>query len=359
MDIYREKEACCGCGACVDICPAGAARMVQDREGFYYPEVDGSACTECGKCRRVCPVKARKTAPDHNLYFGAQAKKDEIRYSGSSGGIFTILSQFVIEQGGSVYGAGYRENMKVAHREAKNKEQLEQIKKTKYVQSNLKGIYIRIERELKEDKWVLFCGTPCQAQALLQFLNGTYQKLILVDLVCYGVPSPGVWKDYVEYLEKKHKGKMTDFVFRDKRNADQGHTCSYQIGNKEYTDSIYRNIFCRMYFKNYILRPACHSCRFCTVNRNSDFTIGDFWGVERIRPDMEDGMGTSVVIVHTDPGRRIWNEVKEELKWFECKRQDVLQPRLLEPTARAKGRRIFWMLYRRMPFWMIGRLTGR
>lgn len=95
------------------------------------------------------------------------------------------------------------------------------------------------------------------------------------------------------------------------------------------------------------------------MNRNSDFTIGDFWGVERIRPDMEDGMGTSVVIVHTDPGRRIWNEVKEELKWFECKRQDILQPRLLEPTVRAKGRRIFWMLYRRMPFWMIGRLTGR
>jgi len=96
MDIYREKEACCGCGACVDICPAGAVRMVQDREGFYYPEVDGSACTECGKCRRVCPVKARKTAPDHNLYFGAQAKKDEIRYSGSSGGIFTILSQILL-----------------------------------------------------------------------------------------------------------------------------------------------------------------------------------------------------------------------------------------------------------------------
>lgn len=358
MGIYGEKERCCGCGACADICPEGAVRMVQDREGFYYPEVDRSVCMECERCRWVCPMRTRKSVETDNLYFGAQAKRGEIRYASSSGGIFTILSQFVIEQGGSVYGAGYRENMEVAHREAKDGEQLEGIKKTKYVQSDLQGIYVRIERELREGRWVLFCGTPCQAQALAQFLNRIYEKLILVDLVCYGVPSPGVWKDYVDYLEKRHGGKMTDFAFRDKRNADNGHTCSYRIEKKEYAEPINRNIFCRMYFKNYILRPACHSCRFCTVNRNSDFTIGDFWGIEQVRPDMDDGMGTSVVIVHTDQGKKIWNEVREELRWFACEEQDILQPRLRTPTPQAKGRKIFWLLYGRVPFWATKKLTG-
>ncbi|MEZ3506027.1 MAG: Coenzyme F420 hydrogenase/dehydrogenase, beta subunit C-terminal domain [Lachnospiraceae bacterium] len=359
MKSHQKKENCCGCGACAEICPLKAVSMVRDREGFCYPQVDRSLCTACGKCRQVCPIKRHESVEGQNLYLGVQAKDKGIRYSSSSGGIFNVLAQHIIRMQGIVYGAGYDGNMSVLHRAVSDQAQLEQVIKTKYVQSSMEGIYSRIEKNLKEDKWVLFCGTPCQAQALILFLKKAYEKLIVVDLVCYGVPSPGIWEDYVKYLEHKHEGKMTGFSFRDKRNADNGHMRSYIIDGIEYVDSLYQDIYCNMYFRNYILRPSCHSCKFCSVSRNSDFTIGDFWALDRVRPDMEDGMGTSMIIVHSGKARRIWNEIEQELDWFVCKKEELLQPRLLGPTSRARIRWAFLLLYKCMPFWIMAKLMER
>ena len=338
MKEYEKKRTCCGCGACRETCPQKAIQMIPDREGFLYPIVNSRLCNNCGKCRNVCPtnhygfgkkdVVKEKKAEDENLYLGVQAKDEKVRYSSSSGGVFSVLAQYVLSRGGVVYGAGYDGAMRVIHKGAENKQQLQQIKRTKYVQSNMKGIYGKIEKNLKENRWVLFTGTPCQAAALLRYLNRNYERLIVVDLICYGVPSPGIWKDYVNYLERAHRGKMTDFSFRDKRNRDNGHTCSYIIGGKEYAISHSQSIYFIIYFKNYMLRPSCHSCRFCTVNRESDFTIGDFWGIENVRQEMDDGMGTSVVIAHSGKARGIWNEIKGELNWFQCSKEDLLQPRL-------------------------------
>ncbi len=358
MEKNRVKEMCCGCGACAEICPEGAIRMVQDREGFAYPEVDKFACTGCGRCRAVCPLKKNGTDNCQNAYFGAQAREKQFRDTSSSGGIFPILAQYVLERGGIVYGAGYDGNMNVVHRGAVNREQLEGIKRTKYVQSNMTGIYRRIEENLIKGRWVLFCGTPCQAQALMLFLSKEYEKFIVVDLVCYGVPSPGIWKKYVNYLEHKHRGKMTDFYFRDKRNADNGHMRSYWINKTEYVDSIYQDIYCKLYFGNYMLRPSCYHCKFCTVNRNSDFTIGDFWGVEQVRSDLDDGMGTSLVIVHSDLAEEIWDEIKNEVCWFACEKEDILQPRLLEAVRLPRFRHAFLSLYRIMPFWLMERIMS-
>ena len=361
MVLYQKKEECCGCNACMEICPEGAVSMVEDREGFYYPQINKSVCSDCGKCKRVCPIKSTKVEKDENLYFGVQVKDEKIRFSSSSGGIFSILAYFVISRNGIVYGAGYDEDMKVIHQKVEDLSQLEQIKRTKYVQSDMSGIYNSIEMNLRENRWVLFCGTPCQVQALKLFLNRQYERLILVDLVCYGVPSPGVWKKYVKYLERKHGGRMTEFVFRDKRNKDDGHTLSYIIDGKEYVDSIYEDNYCRMYFKNYILRMSCFNCKFCRVYRNSDFTIGDFWGIKHIRTEFNDGMGTSLVIVHSDQARRIWNEIQKELFWFQCKKEELLQPRLLYPTNGDGGmnRIIFMLLYKILPFSLAVKLAER
>ena len=197
---------------------------------------------------------------------------------------------------------------------------------------------------------MLFCGTPCQSQALRLFLGQEYDTLIVVDLVCYGVPSPGIWENYVKYLEYRHHGKMTEFSFRDKRAQDYGHTCAYVINGEEYAGSLFQDRFCRMYFKNYILRPSCHSCKFCTVDRSSDFTIGDFWGIEKVKPEIDDGMGTSLVILHTEKAREIWEAVRDETFWFCCEEKDVLQPRLTEPTEAAKSRGFFMAFYRMLPF---------
>ncbi len=350
MELYAKKEECCGCGACADLCPAEAISMVRDTEGFFYPRIDSQACMDCGQCEKVCPVKNHGAECRERLYFGVQARDQYVREASSSGGMFPVLAADILRRNGVVYGAAWNERMEVVHREVRDMEELETVKKTKYVQSDLSGIYRRIREALKKDRWVLFCGTPCQAQALRLFLRKSYEKLITVDLVCYGAPSPGIWSDYVKYLERKHHGTMTDFSFRDKRNRDNGHARSYRIGDQEYAGSLYGDGYCQMYFTDFTVRPSCHQCEYCTTDRDSDFTIGDFWGIENVRPDLDDGMGTSMVIVHTERGRRIWETVKEALSWFPCGRTDVLQPRLTHPTRMSKGRRVFMTLYKVLPF---------
>lgn len=353
--LFSKKEECCGCGACADVCPVHAVHMRVDREGAAYPYVEGSACIQCGRCEKVCPMKSHSLSRCVNQYFGAKAKA--VRYGSSSGGIFPILAGYVLERKGVVYGAGYDSDMRVVHREAWDREELEQIKRTKYVQSDLQGVFRRIEQRLKEKRWVLFCGTPCQTQAVRLFLEEDHERLILVDLVCYGVPSSGIWEDYVTYLEKKHQGKMTDFSFRDKRACDHGHTCAYVVSGREYAGSVYQDRFCRMYFSCLDLRPSCYSCQFCTVDRGSDLTIGDFWGIERVRPDMDDGMGNSIVLLHTERGREVWEQIRDQADWFSCKKEEILQPRLQRPSRRPKARGLFMALYQALPFSLFIRLV--
>lgn len=356
MKLYEEKAACCGCGACADACAAGAIRMVQDREGFFYPEIQESLCANCGRCQEVCPIRDPGPDTESRACYGAQAKDSAVRNASSSGGLFPVLARYVLDRRGSVCGAAYGEGMEVVHKSVREPASLDAIKRTKYVQSRMEGMYREIGERLEAGEWVLFCGTPCQARALQLFLGRPCARLVLVDLVCYGAPSPGLWRSYVEELERRHGGTMTDFSFRDKRNRDNGHSFSYVISGTEYAGSLYRDPYCRMYFQNLAIRPACHSCPFCKTERSSDFTIGDFWGVERVRPEADDGMGTSLAILHTEKAEEIWEEVKGELFWFSCEREDLLQPRLTGPTPAAEGRTRFMERYA-SPFSSLVELT--
>lgn len=346
MKPYREKPKCCGCAACVDACPMSAVKMVMDAEGFLYPRIEASACIRCGRCEEVCPM-GEESAGTQNLYFGVQAKTE--RADSSSGGVFPLLAGYVFQRQGVVYGAAFDERMDLVHREAHTPVELDPLRRTKYVQSNPAGVYRRIRSDLEVGKWVLFCGTPCQTHALLRFLQKPYPRLITVDLVCYGVPSPGLWHDYVRTLERRHGGKLTAFSFRDKRNRDNGHTFSCTVGGREYAGELARDPYCRLFLRNYSLRPSCHVCPYCTVDRQSDFTLGDFWGIENVRPGMDDGMGTSLVILRTDRAKAVWEEIKADTDWFSCEKEDVLQPRLREPSPAARGRGLCMLLYRMLP----------
>ena len=350
MELFTEKKNCCGCSACKDACPADAIQMVLDREGFWYPWIDRKLCVGCKRCEQVCPIKHPAGEKQQNIYFGVQAKEDAVRYASSSGGMFSVLAEYVLRQQGVVWGAAYNEKMEVVHTEVKDREELDGLRRTKYVQSNLDGVFRRIKEALNEGKWLLFCGTPCQVHALKLFLGKSYPKLILADLICYGVPSPGIWNSYVKHLEKKHGGKMKAFFFRDKRKRDSGHTCSYVIGETEYVGNLNDDPYCRLYFENNIIRPSCHACKYCTVNRDSDFTLGDFWGIEKVKPEVDDGMGNSMVILHTDKARRIWNQIKDDLRWFPCEEYQVNQPRLENPTKPARWRGLFLRFYQMLPF---------
>lgn len=346
MKLYQEKVMCCGCGACRDACPVDAIRMVRDPEGFWYPQADEKACVQCGRCRTVCPMGKAETAGT-NLYFGARAREDAVLRGSSSGGVFPVLAEYVLQRHGAVFGAGWGEHMEVLHQEAWTLEELEGLKRTKYVQSRLDGVYRRIETLLREDKWVLFCGAPCQAHALRLFLGKPHPKLLTAGLVCYGAPSPGVWEDYVRLLERRHGGALTAFSFRDKRNRDGGHTRAYVCGGREFAGDLNLDPYCGLYFANCIIRPACHACPYCTTDRGSDFTLGDFWGIEKIQSD--DGMGHSLVMLHTDKAREVWPEIRERLNWFSCEREDLLQPRLVGPTPAAGSRGVFMALRRVLP----------
>ncbi len=359
MKPYAERAACCGCGACADVCPGDAIHMAQDREGFRYPRVNGLKCVSCGRCRQVCPLPRPDPQVQEHQYLGAQAKDDDLRFASSSGGVFPVLARYVLDRRGVVYGAAYDGRMAVVHQAAWNLEQLEKLKRTKYVQSCLDGVYRQIEEHLKSGRWVLFCGTPCQAQALRRFLGRPYPTLLAVDLVCYGVPSPGVWERYVKYLQRVHGGRLTSFSFRDKRNRDNGHTCAYTIDGTEYAGPLNSNSYCQIFFRNVILRPSCHRCEYCTPERDSDITIGDFWGVEKVRPDIDDGMGTSLVILRSPTARAVWEAVRDQLRWFECRREDVLQPRLTGPTPASERRDFFMKCFRFLPFSLLLRLTGK
>lgn len=292
----------------------------------------------------------RKTVDRGTTYYGVQIKDEAIRRESSSGAVFVMLAGWVLARKGVVFGAALLPGGKVAHIGVEEEAKLNCITKTKYVQSDMTGCYQQIRKALQEDRYVLFVGTPCQTEAVRRYVKEPREKLLLADLICYGVPSPGIWEKYVKYLEKKHKGVLKTFYFRDKRNKDSGHTAAYQIDGKEYVGSLFRNLFCRSYFKNITIRPSCYNCKFCTTKRNSDFTLGDFWGIEKVRPEFDDGMGTSVLICHTEKAKQVWDEEKDRARWFECTEQEVLQPRLLSPTECPSKRKVYMRWYRYLPF---------
>lgn len=350
MKLFSEKSQCCGCMACVDICPRNAVVIKTDAEGFLYPYVRQDHCVNCGRCKDVCPLPRKDAGELPGKYFAAQAKNERLREVSTSGGVFPVLAEAVLEQGGMVYGAGFDNTMRVVHQRAVSRDELEHLKRTKYVQSSTAGIFCRVQQDLKMGKQVLFIGTPCQSYALQRFLQKDYSNLLLVDLICYGVPSPGIWERYTAYLEKKHHGKLTEFQFRDKRGCDNGHTVSYRIGGKEYVEKYSNSPFVSMYFSNHMLRPSCYTCPFTTVKRSSDITIGDFWGNGKITKQMDDGMGTSLVMLRSKRGVELWESIRERFDHIECSLEEAVQPRLISPTPQPSKRRLFLLLYRRLPF---------
>ncbi len=362
--IFEEKSRCCGCGGCAAACPFGAISMKADSEGFFYPRIDRKKCTDCGRCEAVCPLKEAKgespegkslpaghpqKAGKERIYMGAQAKEDSVRFASSSGGVFPVLAKSVLSRGGVVFGAAMEEDGTVRHRAVGTPEELAALQKTKYVQSDLTGCFQKVRQYVTAGRPVLFSGLPCQCQAVKRYV-GESDHLLLADLVCYGAPSAKIWKKYVRELEKKYGGRFLGFSFRDKREKNNGQTVSVKIGEREYVWPIRRDQFCRLYFWNVLLRPSCYRCRFCTVNRESDITMGDFWGIEKVKPEMEDQMGTSMVILHSEKAVRLWKTVEDRFRYFTCRKEDILQPRLCGPTDLPKRRRpVFLQLCRFMP----------
>lgn len=314
-DIENLSKNCTGCCACVDVCPTNAISNLIGSDGFTYTTIENDKCVKCGKCYSICPIEnLNKNNSDQYLY-AAYSKQTSVRNSGSSGGIFELIASYCIDNGYYVCGAAFDNNI-LKHRLINKKEDLYPLLKSKYVQSSTNGIYKKIFELLKSGEKVFFCGTPCQVSALKNIVpDRYYENLLLADIICHGVPSQKVFDMYIETLEKKYDGSVFDFSFRIKDNKyKHAHGYSFKLKNGKkvivkngiYTQSTFYNAF-----KKYLIfRESCYNCKYSTLNRTSDITLADFWGIEKYEFSGNVDDGVSMIITNSNKGLTIFNEIK-------------------------------------------------
>ena len=315
-DIRKVSEqSCCGCGACANACPVDAIELSEGKDGFLFPKVDTEICIQCEKCTKTCPAlsidKPNRKQPECRAAYG----QDVIRKVSSSGGIFTLLAEYVLDKGGVVYGVALNNQFRVEHVRITSREELFALRRSKYVQSRVGLRFRQVKEDLKAGKQVLFSGTPCQNAGLRKFL-GTLptDALILVDIVCHGVPSQRVFDDYRE--EKFPEGDLKEFFFRTK---DAGQNCMVSLATKkdgtQVISAIDEDAFEKGFHKSLFLRESCGECPFAAPPRQGDFTLGDFWGLEKYNPDYKDPLGVSLVFLNNEKADHIWEEISPELKF--------------------------------------------
>lgn len=336
------KEACTGCSACAAACPKSCITMQPDEEGFLYPTVDEALCVECRLCEKICPVKNgdSKTKELPQAY-AAYNKDAKVRLDSSSGGIFTLMAEYVLNRGGVVAGAAFDSSLKVTHICVESKEELARLRGSKYVQSRIGNVYKTVSEYLNAGKMVLFTGTPCQTEGLRAYLQRNYENLVCADFVCHGVPSPMVWEKYVAHREAKAGAQTRKAYFRHKEHGLKRRSMRFEFANqKKYEQIISEDLFMRSFLSDLCLRPSCYACKFKTVNRASDITLADFWGIENILPEMDDDKGTSLCIVHSEKGREIFRALESNM---ECRQVELdgavkYNSAMIRPAALPKAR---------------------
>lgn len=311
-----EKHNCCGCGACAQICPKQCVSIEADNEGFLYPKVDESKCIDCGLCEKTCPIlNPTEAKPSLKQSFAFINCDETIRYNSSSGGVFSAIAEIVIRRGGKVFGAKYDDDFNVIHGFIDKEEDLEKFRGSKYTQSAINQSFVECKRLLDSGVEVLFTGTPCQIGGLKSFLRKEYDNLITTDLICHGVPSPLLWRKYVEYREKQGGAKVTRTSFRRKNDGWKKYSMWFAFANHiEYCQNVTKDPYLRLFLKNICLRPSCYDCKFKIIDRVSDITMADFWGIQNEYPELDDDKGVSFVIVHSDKGKALFDSVKNCLK---------------------------------------------
>lgn len=335
--------------------------MVADEKGFLYPHVDEDACTDCGSCISVCPYVSDYIGGDlfpDTQVLAVKHKNETIRMESSSGGAFTAISDFIFKNNGVVYGAGYDESMVVRHIRADTSEKRNACRGSKYVQSNLGDIFLQVEQDLSQNKMVMFTGTPCQVAGLKNYIQRDDDNLVLVDIVCHGVPSPKVFKDFLDYISDKRTSDIKDFKFRDKNNGWHGYnlTLIMKDGNKvnnHISHLSYINLF-----SSIMLRPNCYECKFANFNRPGDLTIGDFWGIEKTMPSFADDKGVSLVLINSKKGKRIIEAISDDIEYLSSTRDACMQRNLYAPSPAHPLMNHFWDDYHEKGYSYVAKKYG-
>ncbi len=336
MIRLSDKADCCGCSACAAACPHGAISMVPDVLGFMYPSVDAVKCVECGLCEKVCAFNDgydKSCNLEELVAYGARHKDVGELESSRSGAVFIAVSDYILEKGGVVYGAGYTDHFMVVHKRAQTRVERDEFRGSKYVQSHMGDCFVQVREDLKQGRTVLFTGTPCQTSGLRSYIGGNLRKnLYLMDIVCHGVPGPNIWRDYLLYLEKRKGARLNSVDFRSKKEfgwAAHRESYEYQGGERESLSG-----YTVLFYENVMLRPSCGKCHFANLVRPSDVTLADFWGWEKAAPGFnDDDKGASLVLVNTEKGLSMFEKVKDKLHVVEVKLDKCMQPNLMRPSA--------------------------
>ena len=348
--VLADHTRCTGCTACASGCPRDAITMERDREGFAYPTVDLDKCVHCGRCTAVCPLLHEREPKPLPAVFAAWNRDDSIRKDSTSGGAFTALADYVLEGGGVVFGAAFDGKQHLRHVACFRKEDLWRLRGAKYVQSDL-GDTFRAVREALKTRLVLFSGTPCQVDGLYRYLGGRPENLITCDLVCHGVPSPGVWEDMARSIEQRKRKGLQAVRFRNKVTGwkDSHFTTVYDDGTVD-TAPLFRTEYGRAFGRALFLRPSCYRCAYTNMNRPGDFTLGDFWGLRDDELPEQQEKGINLLMVNTPHGSHIFDQLPLARQAFPPERAIAGNPRLASPIAQPADRAAFFAAYALEPF---------
>lgn len=345
MVEIKNKTNCCGCHACYNVCPKNAIEMKEDEKGFKYPVVDKDKCINCGLCEKVCPISNNKKEVEKNIrVYACYNKNEKERINSSSGGIFILLAKEIIKQGGVVFGACLDERFNVIHTYAEKEEDLKKFMGSKYVQSVIGDNYKKAKKFLDKGRTVLFTGTPCQIEGLKSYLQKDYENLYTQDLICHGVPSPMVWNKYKKYRENTDKDNIKEVSFRNKDNGWKNYNVKFTYSNKNYRETSGNDLFMQSFLRNTVLRDSCYDCNFKKKYRKSDITLADFWGVEKELPEMDDNKGTSIVVLHSENGNKLFELIKDKLEYKQIEFEQFIKynPSMIKSSPVDKNRESFF-----------------
>lgn len=348
MVSNKEKKDCCGCGACEQACPFHAIHMLPDEKGFLYPQIDLNLCRDCGICDQVCGFDENNrwlSSLEPKIY-AAKHKMSGVRAQSTSGGAFTALSDEILRQGGVIYGAAYDEKLNVKHIRVVDEMGRNRLRGSKYVQSDMGNCFQEVQQDLADGHKVLFSGTPCQIASLRTFLKKEYENLITVDLVCHGVPSNKLWQDYLQLIQHKTGHKIVAANHREKTETGWHHPQVKLEFDDHKPHKFYgTQSYFQLFNTNFCLRPSCLYCKFLSYARPSDISIADYWGIERFRKDFDDNKGTSMILINTEKGIKLFEKIQTDLEYFQSDKEHCWQGRLQGRSTIPTGIDDFWNEY--------------
>ena len=360
-----DNNKCTGCTSCFNTCPMGAISMKESDGKFLYPEIDSNICIECNLCKKHCPVCLKEEiinrCKDKQVeVYACINNNEQDRMESSSGGIFTLLAEYVLDNNGVVFGVKFDDSFNVVHDFIEKKEDLKLFKGSKYTQSDLKDTFKKVKNYLNEGRLVYFSGTPCEINGLRIYLDKDYENLIVQDCICHGAPAPELLEKYLDYLEiyysKKYnkEEKIVKFSFRDKENLGWS---KYQLrielfdGNIEFIDHD-KSSFMKIFLNDYALRNSCFECFNKGNNRLSDITLGDFWGINNVHQELNDEKGTSLIIINSEKGKELFNIIKDRIRCIESKKEYIekYNPSYISPAKNNEIRKNFLKELRKLTY---------